>query len=176
MFCHSYDRILPCCYFRGVNKIRFIAIDQASAVSGCAIFENDTLVKYNIIEFKKDTPNRTEEMIKALHNQIVSNNVDFVVFEDVSLQTNVSTLILLAQIQGAIINTCVMNNICYSVYKPTLWRRILSFKQGRNVKRPALKQQAKDFVFNKYNLKLKEDLCDAICIGEAFIIDKKVED
>ena len=115
-------------------------------------------------------------MIKALHNQIVSNNVDFVVFEDVSLQTNVSTLILLAQIQGAIINTCVMNNICYSVYKPTLWRRILSFRQGRNVKRPELKQQEKDFVFNKYNLKLKEDLCDAICIGEAFIIDKKVED
>ncbi len=117
------------------------------------------------------------EMIKRIHNQIVENNVDYVVFEDVSLQTNVSTLILLAQIQGAIINTCVMNNICYSVYRPTFWRSKLGFKQSRNVKRPELKQQAKDYVYNKYGLKLKEDLCDAICIGEAFIIENnKKED
>ena len=87
---------------------------------------------------------------------IVESNVDYVVFEDVSLQTNVSTLILLAQIQGAIINTCVMNNICYSVYRPTFWRSKLGFKQNRNVKRPELKQQAKDYVYNKYGLKLKE--------------------
>lgn len=112
------------------------------------------------------------EMIKRIHNQIIENNVDHVVFEDVSLQTNVSTLILLAQIQGAIINTCVMNNISYSVYKSTSWRKILKFKQSRGIKRPELKQQAKDYVFNKYKLKLKEDICDAICIGEAFIIDK----
>lgn len=159
-------------------KIKFIAIDQASAVTGCAIFENNKLVKYNIIELKsnKDTHARVEEMIKRIHNQIIENNVDYVVFEDVSLQTNVSTLILLAQIQGAIMNTCVMNNISYSVYKPTSWRKLLGFKQNRNIKRPELKQQAKDYVFNKYNLKLKEDLCDAICIGEAFIIDKKDED
>ena len=124
----------------------------------------------------KDTNERMHEMIKRIHNMIIESNVDYVVFEDVSLQTNVSTLILLAQIQGAIINTCVMNNICYSVYRPTVWRSRLGFKQNRNVKRPELKQQAKDYVFNKYGLKLKEDLCDAICIGEAFIIENQKED
>ena len=67
----------------------------------------------------KDTNERMHEMIKRIHNMIIESDVDYVVFEDVSLQTNVSTLILLAQIQGAIINTCVMNNICYSVYRPT---------------------------------------------------------
>lgn len=155
--------------------MRFIAIDQASAVTGCAIFENNKLIKHDIIELKsiKETQSRVEEMIKCIHSQIIDNEVDYVVFEDVSLQTNVSTLILLAQIQGAIMNTCILNNISYSVYKPTNWRKLLKFKQNRNVKRPELKQQAKDFVFNKYNLKLKEDVCDAICIGEAFIIDKE---
>ena len=107
---------------------------------------------------------------------IVESNVDYVVFEDVSLQTNVSTLILLAQIQGAIMQTCVMNNIPFIVYKPTQWRKVLKFNQGKNVKRPELKQQAKDYVYNKYGLKLKEDLCDAICIGEAFIKEYKKED
>ena len=124
----------------------------------------------------KDTHERVHEMIKRIHNQIVESKADYVVFEDVSLQTNVSTLILLAQIQGAIISTCVMNNICYDVYKPTFWRSKLGFKQSRNIKRPELKQQAKDYVYNKYGLTLKEDLCDAICIGEAFIIENKKED
>lgn len=167
--------VLPIFSTRKCIVIKFIAIDQASAVTGLAVFENDKLIQYDIIELKKikDTSERVHEMIKQIHNHIIKNNVDFVVFEDVSLQTNVSTLILLAQIQGAIINTCVLNNICYSVYKPTFWRSKLNFKQSRNVKRTELKQQAKDYVFNKYGLKLKEDICDAICIGEAFIVESE---
>lgn len=161
-----------------MTKIRIISIDQASAVSAFAVFEDDRLVKYNIIELKKmkDTHTRVEEMIRKLNDSILENKPDHVVFEDVSLQTNVSTLILLAQIQGAIMNTCVVNNITYSIYKPTIWRKILSFRQSKNVKRPELKQQAKDFVKGKYGLELKEDICDAICIGEAYIKVKKDED
>ena len=108
-------------------------------------------------------------MIKTIGDYIFNNKPDYVVFEGVSLQTNVSTLLLLAQIQGAIMQTCVLNNIPHIIYKPTTWRKILGFNQGKNIKRPKLKKQAKEFVENKYNLKLKEDICDAICIGEAFI-------
>jgi len=153
-----------------------MAIDQATRVSGLAIFENDKLVKYNIIELKKsdDIKVRMKEMIRKLSEQITENNVDCVVFEDVSLQGNVSTLIVLAQIQGAIISTCVMNNIEYKVYKSTSWRKIDGFNQQKGIKRPELKQQAKDFVYNKYGLSLKEDMCDAICIGEAYIKENHI--
>lgn len=155
--------------------IRFMAIDQSSVSTGLAIFENDRLVEYNIIELKKnkDKTSRLQEMMKLISESIVKSNITHVIFEDVSLQTNVSTLILLAQIQGAIMNACIMNNITYDVYKPTFWRRLLKFNQGKSVKRPELKQQAKDYVFNKYELSLKEDLCDAVCIGEAFILSQK---
>lgn len=153
-----------------------MAIDQATRVSGLAIFENDKLVKYNIIELKKsdDIKVRMKEMIRKLSEQITENNVDCVVFEDVSLQGNVSTLIVLAQIQGAIISTCVMNDIEYKVYKSTSWRKIDGFNQRKGIKRPELKQQAKDFVCNKYGLSLKEDMCDAICIGEAYIKENHI--
>ena len=153
-----------------------MAIDQATRVSGLAIFEDDKLVKYNIIELKKsdDIKARMKEMIQKLSEQITENNVDCVVFEDVSLQGNVSTLIVLAQIQGAIISTCVMNNIEYKVYKSTSWRKIDGFNQRKGIKRPELKQQAKDFVLNKYGLTLKEDMCDAICIGEAYIKENHI--
>lgn len=155
-----------------------MAIDQATRVSGLAIFENDKLVKYNIIELKKsdDIKVRMKEMIRKLSEQITENNVDCVVFEDVSLQGNVSTLIVLAQIQGAIISTCVMNNIEYKVYKSTSWRKIDGFDQRKGIKRPELKQQAKDFVYNKYGLSLKEDMCDAICIGEAYIKENHIDE
>ena len=116
---------------------------------------------------------RVCNMMKILGRYIIDNMPDYVVFEGVSLQTNVSTLLLLAQIQGAIMQTCVMNNIPFMIYKPTQGRKVLKFNQGKSIKRPELKQQAKDYVYNKYGLKLKEDLCDAICIVEAFIIENK---
>ena len=129
------------------------------------------LIKYDLIDLhkNKNMEIRVCEMIKTIGDYISNNKPDYVVFEGVSLQTNVSTLLLLAQIQGAIMQTCVSNNIPHIIYKPTTWRKILGFNQGKNIKRPELKKQAKEFVENKYNLKLKEDICDAICIGEAFI-------
>lgn len=161
-----------------MNTIKFVAIDQATTVSGLAFFENNRLVKYNIVELKKsdDIDYRVEQMIKRLTKQIVESKSEHVIFEDVSLQTNVATLILLARIQGALIGACVTNNISYEIYRPTFWRKCISMKQGKGVKRPELKQQAKDFVFNKYGLSLKEDMCDAICIGEAYIKENHISE
>ena len=44
---------------------------------------------------------------------------------------------------------------------------------GRNIKRPELKQQAKEYILKNYNLDLKIDQCEAICIGKAFLIENK---
>lgn len=139
------------------------------------MFNENQLIKYDIIDLHKDKDieHRFPIMIKEISNYIVKNAPDCVVFEDISLQTNVSTLVLLAQLQGAIMQTCIINNIEYYTLKSSSWRKILNFRQGRNIKRPELKQQAKDFVKNKYGLELKEDICDAICIGEAFIKENK---
>lgn len=139
------------------------------------MFNNNQLIKYDLIDLHKDknVEHRLPIMIKEINNYIVENAPDCVVFEDISLQTNVSTLVLLAQLQGAIMQTCIMNNIEYHTLKSSSWRKMLGFRQGRNIKRPELKQQAKDFVKIKYELELKEDICDAICIGEAFIKGNK---
>lgn len=155
----------------GSVYIKLLSCDQASAISGCAVFENQKLVKYNLIDLHgdKDSVHRLHRMIIELGKIIIKEKPDMVVFEDVSLQTNVATLMLLSQIQGALIYICASNEIQYKVYKPTTWRKILKFRQNKGIKRPELKQQAKDYVKNKYDLILKEDICDAICIGEAYI-------
>lgn len=136
-----------------------------------ALFVDGALNTCNIIDLHdcKDTKQRLEFMSLNIGRIIENLKPDHVVMEDVSLQTNASTLILLSRIQGAIIYACISENIKYTVYKPSVWRKILKFNQGKTVKRPELKKQAKDYVRNKYGISSTEDVCDAICIGEAFI-------
>lgn len=154
--------------------MKTLSFDQASTCTGVAVFTDNELTKYDLIDLskQKDTKQRFLDMIIPINNYIIAENPDVVVFEDVSLQTNVSTLLLLAQIQGAIMQSCAIKAIPFKVYKPTSWRKLLKFTQGRNVKRAELKQQSKDHVLNKYGLNLKDDITDAICIGEAYLIDK----
>lgn len=112
-------------------------------------------------------------MCTSLNNLIATISPDHVVFEDVSLQTNAATLTTLARIQGAIIQSLLTCKISYSIYKPSSWRKILCFNQGRGIARKELKKQAINYVKNIFNIDTKEDICEAICIGQAYIKETK---
>lgn len=117
----------------------------------------------------KDTTSRFQEMTEKIEKWIENENPDIVIFEDVSLQSNISSLLLLARLQGTIMQICFANNIPFKIYKPTTWRKALNFRQGNKVKRDELKQQSIDFVNDKYGVLVTDDISDAICIGEAYI-------
>ena len=158
-----------------MREIKILSTDQSSSITGVAVFEDNILSKYDMIDLhnNKNQEERFKEMIVRISEYISAENPDYVVIEDVSLQTNVSTLLLLAQIQGAIMQVCATRNIPYYVYKPSFWRKVLKFNQGKGIKRPELKKQAKDHIYSKYGLDLKIDQCEAICIGEAFISENE---
>lgn len=152
--------------------MKILSLDQATNSSGIAVFSNHDLVKYDLIKLSKAQENHYLEMVKRISEYINNEKPDIVIFEDVSLQRNVSTLILLAQLQGAIMGICIQANIPYIIYKPSTWRKILHFQQKKGIKRPELKRQAKEHVYNNYGYTLQEDICDAICIGTAYIKEK----
>lgn len=156
-----------------VFPVRVLAIDQSSVKTGYAIFENSDLTAYSIIDltYEKDLSKRFHLMCTKLHELITNLEVEFIVFEDVNMQTNVSTLATLARIQGAIIQSILFSRNPYKIYKPSSWRKILGFNQGRGIARKELKQQALDYVKTKYNIETKEDIAEAICIGSAFLIE-----
>ena len=165
-------------FIRNVNtNMKILSFDQATVKTGIAIHENDQLVVYDLINLEKhkvDMPERVNAMIKELCNTIHTYNPDYVVFEDIALQSNPSTLILLARLQGAIIGHCISHDIPYTILKPPTWRKALGFNQGKEIKRPQLKKQAVEYVKGKFDLSLKEDICEAVCIGEAFLkLNKK---
>ena len=102
-----------------------------------------------------------------IQSRIKNNLPDLVVIEDVALQRSAKTVIQLAQLQGAIIGACDIFGIPYEIIKPTEQRKILNFKQGRQIKRPELKQQAIDYVAEHYGEMVSSDEADAICIATA---------
>lgn len=133
---------------------------------------------YDCIDLEKQKVNISERvfvMADKICGYIKKQKPDFVVIEDVAMQVNAATLVQLARLQGAIIGYCKVNGISCDILKPSNWRKILGFKQGSSVKRPELKKQAVEYVKNVYNLELSEDVCEAVCIGDAFLKSKNGE-
>lgn len=152
--------------------MKILSFDQATVKTGIAIHDENNLVAYDLITLEKckgDMLERVDIMINELCKAITTYKPDYVVFEDVALQSNPSTLILLARLQGAIIGHCISYDIPYTILKPPTWRKTLGFNQGKEIKRPQLKKQAVEYVKNSFGLSLKEDICEAVCIGEAFL-------
>ncbi|MGE9950112.1 hypothetical protein [Coprococcus catus] len=53
--------------------------------------------------------------------------------------------------------------------RPSSWRKAINLKQNKNIKREQLKQEAIDYVKEKYNIEVNDDIADAICIGDAVL-------
>ena len=159
--------------------MKILAFDQATIKTGVAWFEDTTLKGFELIDFHKikDTKQRQQLMILKMYEKIRECEPDVIVFEDVAMQRSAGAVILLAQIQGALLGYCLEHDIVGIIYKPALWRKMLNFKQGSKVKREALKQQAVDYAKKYYDVDAGEDIADAICIGHAFAMsyDKTLE-
>ena len=145
--------------------------------SGIAVHCDGKLTLYDLIDLGKekvDISERIYVMVDRICKIILKTKPDIVVIEDVAMQSNPATLILLSRLQGAIIGCCRVNKIPFDILKPPNWRKVLGFKQGQGVKRRELKKQAVEFVKENYGLKLSEDVCEAICIGSAFLKMNKI--
>lgn len=153
---------------KGSVFIKILAFDQALKKTGVCTLD-DSMYFHSMIDLSKmkDASERNTMMRQMIQSRIKTNAPDLVVIEDVALQRSPKALIQLAQLQGAIIGVCDVFNVPYMVLKPTEWRQTLDFKQGRNVKRNELKQQAIDYVSNNFNEIVSSDEADAICIAVA---------
>lgn len=151
-----------------VFTIKIIAFDQALGKTGVCTIDDNT-VYHSLIDVSKvkDVQERATAMRQMIQSRIKNNRPDLVVIEDVALQSSAKTVIQLAQLQGAIIGACDIFDVPYEILKPTEWRKTLGFKQGRQVKRPELKQQAIDYVAEHYGEIVSSDEADAMCIAKA---------
>ena len=152
-----------------VNKI--LALDQATRCTGWAVFSNNRLIEYGRIETEDpDMGIRLNYIRQQVENLIKKYDINEVIMEDIQLQENVQTFKALAEVFGVIYELITSLKLPVSAVLASTWKSSLGIK-GKD--RPAQKRNAQQWVINNYNLKPTQDECDAICIGEYYIRNKK---
>ena len=155
-----------------------LALDQASRVTGWALFEDNKLKAEGKFSLSPSLAigDRLAEFYNNLSKLFGNHNFDELAFEDIQLQAgNVKTYKMLAMIQSMAILWCTTHGIKYYILSPSHWRKILkeqySVEWGR--KREEQKQSAMNFIKQKYNLDVSSDEADAICLGTAHILESQ---
>ena len=156
--------------------MRLLALDQASRVTGVAIFDNNKLVKYGTFEIKsnQELGKRLTQFLENLDKLYAAYHFDAVAYEDIQLQMgNVETYKKLAYIQAMILFWCEKHEKNLYCLSPSHWRKILKDKYGMSWgrKRVEQKQTAIDFIQEHYKKEVDSDTADAICIGCAANIE-----
>lgn len=156
--------------------MRLLALDQASRVTGVAIFDNDKLIKYGTFEIKsnQELGKRLTQFLENLDKLYAAYHFDAVAYEDIQLQMgNVETYKKLAYIQAMILFWCEKNEKKLYCLSPSHWRKVLKEKYGMSWgrKRAEQKQTAIDFIQEHYEKEVDSDTADAICIGCAANIE-----
>lgn len=156
--------------------MRLLALDQASRVTGIAIFDDDKLVKYGTFEIKsnQELGKRLTQFLENLDKLYAAYHFDAVAYEDIQLQMgNVETYKKLAYIQAIILFWCEKHEKNLYCLSPSHWRKILKDKYGMSWgrKRAEQKQTAIDFIQEHYKKEVDSDIADAICIGCAANIE-----
>lgn len=154
---------------------RLLALDQASRVTGWAIFEDGKLEKYDKILL--DDPNIDTRLVQLRQNilaLIESENINEVVFEDIQQQNNVAnnvqTFKVLAEVYGVISELLQELQIPHSTVLAASWKSTLGIK-GRT--RAEQKKNAQFYAEQNYGIHVIQDIADAICIGTHHIQKSK---
>ena len=156
--------------------MRLLALDQASRVTGVAIFDDDKLVKYGTFEIKsnQELGKRLTQFLENLDKLYAAYHFDAVAYEDIQLQMgNVETYKKLSYIQAMILFWCEKHEKNLYCLSPSHWRKVLKDKYGMSWgrKRAEQKQTAIDFIQEHYEKEVDSDTADAICIGCAANIE-----
>lgn len=150
------------------NTKRILAIDQASHISGWAIFDEHQLIKSGIFETTKDNEiERDVEIKNWLIGMIENWQPDYVGLEDIQLQNingtmGVTTYKVLAHLQGILMETLYNLKIPYQLCIPAKWRSVVGVT-GKT--KNDIKKSMQLIVKKRYDITVTNDESDAIGIG-----------
>ena len=148
--------------------MRLLALDQASNVTGWAIFDDENLEQYGKIDVSKyyDLGERLHILREEVEHIIDDEHIDIVVLEDIYMDgqrvNNVQTFKVLAEVFGVLYELCVGMQIPVDAVLAGTWKSTLGIK-GKT--RTEQKRAAQAWVVDTYGKKPTQDECDAICIG-----------
>lgn len=169
------NSICPVCKHDSIFKAkkkkskRIIALDNATHITGWAIFDNNELISYGKYIVKaSNTPDRIIEVGDWLIGLLNKWEPDTIILEDIQQQSNVSTFKTLAKLQGVLEYITKKNNTEYYIISPSTWKSHAGVKGKSRVDQ---KKSAQLIVQDKYNIQATQDESDAILLGK-YGVDK----
>lgn len=149
---------------------KLLALDQASRISGYAIFDDGKLIKYGKFMFDDyDFGDRLYKIRKKIIELVQTYEINEVAFEDIQLQENVETFKKLAEVFGVVYEIVTELQLPHYIVLASSWKSTLSIKGKQRAQQ---KKNAQEWVKNTYNISATQDECDAICIGSHVLINK----
>ena len=144
-----------------------LALDQATRITGYAIFHDDKLVKVDQFELTDlEIGTRLKKYKKKILQLIEEYKVNQVLFEEIQLQQNVDTFKKLAMLYGVTMLLLEEKEIKYDIVSSYTWKSKCKIKKtGRETE----KQAAQKFVENNYGIHVSQDKADAICLGYSYL-------
>ncbi len=151
--------------------MKILSLDLSTKSSGYCIGIDGKFESYGCVTASsKDVEKRIIKMRDDIKQIIKNNKIDLIIMEQVRPEYNSHTNKVLMWLQGVITIAAYEVNpkIKCEFIGASTWRAALKIKQGRGIKRQALKPQDIQYVQNKYNIKVNDDQADAICIFDAY--------
>lgn len=149
---------------------RTLALDQASKVTGYAVYDNNKLIKYGTFTTSGADEVERFAMVRAwLLSMIRSWKPDYVGIEGIQFQEEgggqkmgITVFQTLARLQGILMLTCHEEDVPYEVCSTNTWRHTCGVK-GKS--RTDKKRSMQLLVEQWHKIKVSEDEADAIGIG-----------
>ena len=150
---------------------KLLCLDSSSNKTGIAYFLNGQYKDHCLLDCskQKNMDMRFEDMSKELWKTLDKYKPDIVYIEETVVLRNAQTQRFLTRLQGVVYAWCMNHNCEFNTIRPTSWRAAIGIKQNKNIKRDQLKEQAIQYIFDKYGINVTDDEAESICIGDAVL-------
>lgn len=156
-----------------------IALDLSSHSTGyCVANEQGDILEYGCIQSSSSNIfKRIQIMADKICELIQKHEIGKIVAEEVIPNYNDRTYKVLTWLQGIIFYSAYLINpkVEQEVLVASTWRSRIGIHTGRGIKRHQLKQADIEYVLNKYGISANDDVCDAICLKDAYFKDKIID-
>lgn len=152
-------------------ETRLVSIDGSTQKTALTLFVDGKYKTHTLLDYSKDKNiiSRFESMSRGIWQFLNEYNPNIIYIEETYSAKNAQTTKILTRLQGVVYAWCLCNRCEFNTITPAQWRKNLSFKQGKGMKREQLKEQSIKYVIDNYHIKVTDDEADSICIGNAVI-------
>lgn len=156
------------------GQSRILALDQATHITGWAIFDDNKPIKYGKFETTEENEIARDHQVKEwLISMIFSWQPDAIGIEGIQFQDTssgrtmgVTVFETLARLQGILMDTCYSQSIPFKICPTNTWRHHCGVKgRARADKKRSMQLLAKQW----YDVTLMDDEADAIGIGKYMV-------